>query len=317
MAGQFTHILVAKHALERLQKNSNFPFLKHKPFIYAGSVAPDLPYFVKGSDASFDWAERMHHYNTKSAILSALDYLEDNYSDESNAWFMGYIAHVITDMTIHPVVNAISGPYYTEKREAEAQHSHRYTEMIQDSFVISEFCQSDFDPGEFSTDLTKVADKISNNKISSNIENIWNEILRSSDSKLFADKKPEIDNWYKNYLEFMTSPVDASVISDNEMIKFLGCKAIIYKDLAQIDEAIFRKYITKLPFPVMSNQLQPVVESKFLNYSEVFTKTVFLVKDTWDMMSSDRSEFLKTLDDWSLDTGGLIGDKSHMRPIFW
>ncbi len=317
MAGQFTHILVAKYALEGLQKKRDLSFLNHKPFTYAGSVAPDLPYFLKGYGSSFHWAERMHHKNTKLAILCGLDYLDNNTSPESEAWFMGYIAHVITDMTIHPVVNAISGPYYTEKKEEEAQHSHRYTEMIQDSFVINEFCRSDFDPAEFSGLLRRVSDKISNNKISRKIKTIWIEMLKSSDEELFKNKKPKIDRWYNNYLDFMTNPVDASVLTADEMVKFLGVKAILYKDISKIESDIMDKYILRLPFPEMSNQIQKPLDSKPLNYSDVFNKTVFLVMDIWEMIYSRRVEFLKTLDDWSLDTGGLIGDRSHMRPVFW
>lgn len=317
MAGQFTHILVAKHALDGLQVKTGLPFLNHKSYIYAGAVAPDLPYFLKGYGSSFDWAERMHHKNTKEAILAGLEYLDKKKSIESEAWFMGYIAHVITDMTIHPVVNAISGPYYTSKKVEEAQHSHRYTEMIQDSFVVSEFCQSDFNLDDFSKMLLKVSNKISNREISEKIKNIWIEMLRSSDEDLFKRKVPKIDKWYDNYLDFMTNPVDASVLKEEELVKFLGVKAILYKDINMINEAILKKYITNLPFPEMSNEMQYILESKPLNYSDVFNRTVLLVMDIWEMIYSRRIEFEKILNDWSLDTGGIIGEESHRSPVFW
>lgn len=56
--------------------------------------------------------------------------LTGNVRDKAFAWLLGYTAHVITDTTIHPVVEPKVGPY------AQNKTAHRECEMHQDAYIF-------------------------------------------------------------------------------------------------------------------------------------------------------------------------------------
>jgi len=316
MAGQFTHILVAKHALDKIALTMDAPFFEHRAFVLAGSVAPDLPYFVKGYGESFEWAERMHHFNTKTAILSGLDYLRNNYSEKSHAWYMGYIAHIMTDLVTHPVVNSLSGPYYKKKKQEEAQHGHRFTEMVQDSYAIKEF-SGDYSINDFADTVKKAGHKGSESLIDPDIKSIWNHMFSKVDEAYYSIEKPSIDRWFQVYIEFMSNPEDISGLGSKELFHILGTKAMYYRDFKQVSGEVMIKYIDNVPYPRKCNALQKPLKSRRLIYKEVFEKAVSVVVDTWQDILSDEEGFRKDVRNFSLDTGALIGESHHAKPIYW
>jgi len=100
------------------------------PFCVLGAVSPDYPNLAGGNDAQ--WAEAMHCFRACEMIASGIRrvrYSKGIVRAKQMAWLLGYCAHVVTDVTIHPVVEARVGVY------AENQRHHRICEMNQDSHI--------------------------------------------------------------------------------------------------------------------------------------------------------------------------------------
>lgn len=139
MAGAFTHIAIVNSATRHsaitdptLKKLLN----RHAEFLWLGAVSPDLPYLSLQSGAS-GWADRMHYEKTNGIVVSGHKELKRVWSSPGTeekiqlVWLLGFVAHLVADATIHPVVQAIVGDYANHKAE------HRTCEMTQDSLVFN------------------------------------------------------------------------------------------------------------------------------------------------------------------------------------
>ena len=62
-------------------------------------------------------------------------------------WLMGHVSHLVTDATIHPIVQAIVGSYEEHKDE------HRICEMTQDSLIYFDIKKMEIRYSEFSSIL--------------------------------------------------------------------------------------------------------------------------------------------------------------------
>jgi hypothetical protein len=60
------------------------------------------------------------------------------------AWLLGFVSHLVTDATIHPIVQATVGEYSSHKEQ------HRTCEMTQDSLIFNEVKNNDVTYAEFS-----------------------------------------------------------------------------------------------------------------------------------------------------------------------
>ena len=153
MAGAFTHFIICD-AAKRKNEIVDYEFKKllnrHTEFLFLGAVSPDLPYlsFKMGST---NWADLMHYKHTNGIALMGHGALRNVWSnaEESNkaklAWLMGYVAHVVADVTIHPIVQETVGLYEDHKEE------HRICEMTQDSIIYRERKNAEVRYGEFSS----------------------------------------------------------------------------------------------------------------------------------------------------------------------
>src|SRR4030066_130910 len=137
MPGSYAHITLVNEASEkrRLKSIAGFPREAidaaglHLNFLELGCISPDYPYLDITSGDSKKWADAMHYTHTCQAISVGSDLvrqLPQGVSKEKClAWLMGYTAHVITDMFVHPVVELKVGPY------AGNETPHRRCEMHQ------------------------------------------------------------------------------------------------------------------------------------------------------------------------------------------
>jgi len=134
MAGPFTHVVVCDVALAKkkeLPAALRTTLKQHKAFLYLGASSPDLPYFdLLNQDP---WADLMHKSRSTTVLRMGLGELRSTLKPSNPAygpalaWLCGFGAHVITDVTIHPIVNEIV---------KGASDDHRICEMTQDSFVF-------------------------------------------------------------------------------------------------------------------------------------------------------------------------------------
>jgi hypothetical protein len=134
MAGTFTHWMVVEQALDQYGKlgrnHRYFPTimgLNH--YVCLGAVGPDYPYLTDLLEKYLNvhsWADRMHYEKTGEFArfgVERLLTLTGDAFDVCLAWLSGYVSHLITDEVIHPVVQAIVGPYIFNADD------HRHCEM--------------------------------------------------------------------------------------------------------------------------------------------------------------------------------------------
>jgi hypothetical protein len=142
MPGAYTHLTLVNEAAERrtIEAEPGMPrevasirgrWLK---YFELGAVSPDFPYLDLTHRAESEpWADLMHRENTDGVIRAAARLLNRNHGagwERGVAWLLGYVAHVVADVTIHPVVNLRVGPYEQNKDQ------HRICEMNQDVHIF-------------------------------------------------------------------------------------------------------------------------------------------------------------------------------------
>jgi hypothetical protein len=115
MPGAYAHITAVNVAKERLEKQEDFPrealsiafdWLK---YIELGAVGPDYPYLdVLDGRTAAAWADAMHWDRTGDRIKVGIWVLSEMPSsparEKALAWLLGFTAHVLMDVTVHPVV---------------------------------------------------------------------------------------------------------------------------------------------------------------------------------------------------------------------
>ena len=140
MPGAYTHltmvtILSSAKSLSKIDGLSMpqlAPLLRNTKFIELGAVSPDYPYLHLSSESK-DWADTMHYEKTGERLKRGIQYvsgLEGEEQAKALAWLLGFTSHVITDVTIHPVVECMVGPY------AQNKTVHRTCEMHQDVYIF-------------------------------------------------------------------------------------------------------------------------------------------------------------------------------------
>jgi len=86
------------------------------------------------SGDSKKWADAMHYTHTCQAIYVGAELVrrlpQGTAKEKCLAWLMGYTAHVVGDMCIHPVVELKVGSYVGH------EDSHRRCEMHQDAHIF-------------------------------------------------------------------------------------------------------------------------------------------------------------------------------------
>ena len=178
MAGTFTHWMVVDRALDRYenlqQKHNYFPIilgLNH--FVCLGAVGPDYPYLTElfaGFLKEHSWADRMHYEDTGNFIRNGIKNLPDVGIDGFGvclAWLCGFATHLVTDSVIHPIVQAIVGPYIFNGEE------HRHCELTQDSYIFHEIKGFELRYAEYVKLFKMCSDQSDKDKINPDLEQFW------------------------------------------------------------------------------------------------------------------------------------------------
>jgi hypothetical protein len=143
MPGHFAHIsMVDSICNERLQELPDLsPTLRsaltnYLPFCKLGAVSPDCPAVV-GQDAATGWGKLMHYQRPADFVRYAVPYLLELPFNRAEtraclAWTFGYVAHLVADCTVHPVIECLVGPYTFNPT------GHRLCEFNQDVFIVKQ-----------------------------------------------------------------------------------------------------------------------------------------------------------------------------------
>lgn len=113
MAGTFAHITMVGTllgcAINDFPKNLKSSLLSYRNRVELGAVSPDLPLVQLWDAKDKAWGNLMHYWMPGDFIRRVIANIihEDFRSSSARkklAWIFGYTSHVVTDLTIHPVV---------------------------------------------------------------------------------------------------------------------------------------------------------------------------------------------------------------------
>jgi Zinc dependent phospholipase C len=314
MAGGYTHLTLVRSALREGRRK--IPALQDVldrwgRFTYLGGVSPDYPYL--GLDA--EWADLMHKGKTDQMIKCALpllhrariDHPEAQEWRQQCAWLLGFVSHVIADVTIHPVVNIRVGKYELNK------DNHRRCEMNQDVWIYKEITGldlhvSDNMKGEIRSCGTAI-------DLNDDVEELWKICLEKtySPGKIQDD---QIDKWHAFFIKL----IDLAEVGRKIPVfgRHMVSGALAYPADSELDQSFF----TKVEVPVSSSVKntadpdspdfeQPLDRGRPSSFAAIFKKARSHILEAWTVLSEDLfgndedvgAGHLTTFGDWSLDTG--------------
>jgi hypothetical protein len=325
MAGGYTHLTLVRSAIREGRKN--IPDLQDVldywgRFAYLGGVSPDYPYL--GLDA--EWADLMHKGMTDQMVKCAMpilhrariDHPEAREWRQQFAWLLGFVSHIIADVTIHPVVNIRVGKYELNKED------HRRCEMNQDVWIYKEITGldlhvSDNMKGEIRSCGTAV-------DLNDDVEGLWKTCLeRTFRPRQLQDE--QIDKWHAFFIKL----VDLAEVGRKIPVfgRHMASGAWAYPNNNELDQSFFAN--VEVPVSsIVKNTVdpespafeQPQDRGQPSSFAAIFEKTRSHILEAWKVLSDDLFEndtnlgadHLSVFDDWSLDTGV---DNNSKRLRLW
>jgi hypothetical protein len=315
MPGSYAHITLVNVASEkrRLSNIERFPREAieaanlHVNFLELGGIGPDYPYLDIASEDSKKWADAMHYTHTCQTIYVGAELVrglpQGHVKDRCLAWLMGYAAHVVTDMCIHPVVELKVGQYKGNETP------HRRCEMHQDTYIFRRMgteiadhikatiltCGASADPMELDQD----------------VKALWEEILRTVHPAAFAEDPPDLDKWHRRCYLILQKLLPTS----SRLVGFARhvCDGLgfSYPTPDQIER---EAYIENLKVP------SPEGEERRMHYDDIFDLAINNVQQIWHVVTrhalgqGDLIAFRN--EEWDLDTGRNKLDAKNRR-VFW
>jgi len=301
MAGTFTHWMIVEDALEKYRKSGRSPkystiILGDNHFVNLGAVGPDYPYMtdlLSGMLKEHTWADRMHYESTgkflKVAAVNLLT-LEGEEREICLSWLCGFISHVVADAIVHPMVNAIVGPYTFNSTE------HRHCEMTQDSYIFREIKGTELRYSAYVDLLNQCSDPDDEERIHPVIRTLWTKALEASHpggKNWFDQIQP--DKWHEHFVSRISSaeapgPVFRHIREDTNLA---------YKRVEDFDADEWKRFIEEVKLPT----------GKVGRFREdVFDKAVAKLIDVWDQLfiaieRQNTDSFAAGVRNWNLDTG--------------
>jgi hypothetical protein len=320
MAGAITHLLVAEEALSGLKADSKELrriLTENLPFLLLGSVAPDLPYLDLVSREQKLYADLMHYEHTNLVPIRMLNDLGKSESAKRAegwaqfAFILGYIAHCVTDATIHPIVLKAVGAYSLHSQD------HRRCEMAQDSLLFKKVKGRDLQEAGYVDVLRQCAPDETLNALFE----LWASALQAT--HLGVEPNPTPGSWYQFYKE-MLSAATGWTLAARCSKALVGDKGLVYLAAKDILELLPHKQTfwfdnVKLPFPAAEH-------GPF--YEHGFKKAAGNTTVAWKAAYQDYRNAKKIgkegeggqlgnyLKNWDLDTGADM-DEVDTRVTYW
>lgn len=304
MSGGYAHITLVQFAIEDarhhredlLHQDAKLALGYFKKFCITGSLAPDYPYLDLGNSDSASWADDVHKGSSMDIIRAAVPMVR-NISDDTSrrkciAWLFGFAAHMVTDGTIHPVINLKVGVYEDNKTE------HRSCEMSQDVYIHQRLNIGAIDFNQqISTTICSTSDKNDDNRFDPDVATLWRTCLISTYPR--NNTEPDIHGWHRA----MRRMLIIAETSGSHLFPFARHVAanlgLVYPEMAE------DKYIKNLEVP-----------NGTMDFDQLFDIAKDNVLDLWGELSlalQNKPSQIETLRSWSLDSG--IDENNKM--IYW
>lgn len=320
MPGAFAHltlvgVLAEQNRLEQLglhdeMKNAIGAWFK---FCELGSISPDYPYLSRNlwglttDHAATRWAEEFHLNRTVDVIrigAQKLVTMTDIARSKCMAWLLGYSAHVGMDVTLHPVIERIAGPYYASK---ENQEKHRTCEMNQDVYIWEKYRPNLGRIGvceHLSNGIAKCS-ALSTNALDEDLKVFWQAILQEVYPEEFASNPPDLDKWHKYFLKVVDNAEEAGNRALFPLSRhMLKNKGMLYPLTPE------SRFIDNLEVPMGTAK----------SYDTLFELALENVGRFWKQISDciyQENQQLAQCGNWSLDNGRYLDGGRGEQYVFW
>ena len=276
---------------------------KYFHYCALGAVSPDYPNLARQDGTAARWADAMHITAVGEMVASGIRRINGTRGavrDKQFAWFLGYCAHVATDVTIHPIVQARVGVY------AENQRHHRICEMNQDSYIYRRMSLGEIGEADvFARTIARCSDAGDGTRLDSDIVALWEGMLADAHPQLLAACPPDTASWHREFIakaaDFRAGEVRLFPLADVIAAK-IGAAYPAYG-------AVDRQYIEE--------QLVSSESPCHLHYDEIFDHAAANVAALWRVVEqavcTGSPAEPRLCDGWNLDNGC---DKDN-KPVFW
>lgn len=300
MAGTFAHITLVDTlcrdddglaAMDGLSDDIRRALMQSMNYCELGAISPDHPYLSLVSRDAKAWGDVMHYGRPADMIRRILRVMADQgllSSPECIAWLFGYTAHVVTDLTIHPVVERIVGEYDSNKTE------HRICELNQDVYAFGKWQDPDLTRVACIEKCGVAACSAESGRLNQLVERTWRISLQElrQESVHLPSHAPDPDAWQHSFIELIEVFAKDGGLLPRFLRDFAEREGLMYPE----SDAIDPKYISGLPTPVGTSE----------GYESVFVRTQTNVRNAWNQLglaltSADPKRF--TLANANLDTG--------------
>ena len=302
MPGAYAHITLINLAREpgRLEagtgiaKPAALALGRWLKYCELGAVSPDYPYLALGAEGATAWADLMHYRHTGDMVktgVAVVRAMNGTPRDKAFAWLLGYAAHVITDVTIHPVVELKVGPY------AQNKMAHRRCEMHQDSYIYRRLAIGGVGVAEY---LKSGIDACctSDGELDPAIAETWRAMLKSCHPGEFSGNPPDLERWHAGYTHLLEIGGDGYRLLPLSRHVAVNC-GLTYPLFDDVNRAA---YIDNLKTP-----------DGPMSYDRIFDKALEHVVRAWQILAAavfaDDQLDLGKFANWNLDTGRDASNK--------
>src|SRR5687768_477890 len=296
MSGAYAHLTMVNLAKEpaRLEKQGFMPeaiisVLDYFRFCELGAVSPDYPYLDIAHPNACHWADRMHYQRTGDMVKAGIELvrkLDGVPRQKAFSWLLGYTSHVVTDTTIHPVVELKVGEYQKNKDK------HRICEMHQDAYIFQRLNLGEIGLAEhLDSGIWGCCDKPDSGKLDPVITSTWQSMLETCYASAYQTDPPVIDNWHDSF-KFVVDKAEEG----NALPPFARHVAVniglTYPAIANLDT----QYLEELATPLGA-----------MSYDQIFDRAMQNVLIAWsyiaDAVFKNNDIYRTAAVDWNLDTG--------------
>lgn len=284
--------------------------MRNLKFCELGAVSPDYPYLTLLDSDAEGWANIMHYWKPADFIRHASDLIrpmDPEHPDTQRcvAWLFGFTAHVVTDLTIHPVIQMKVGPY------AQNKIHHRVCELNQDSYIFKWLKLGEINTADYVREcgIAACSDESDHTRLNFSIAGVWNRILQSISLDEVRNNldvtlpigSPDPDKWHRRFANILDNVAQQGGVFPSLAREFVEREGLVYPKTVDLD------YIMNLQSP----------DGTKTNYKNVFSRAQDNVKAAWGQLgaalSIDGNATLLTLKNGDLDTG----KDENSNPIYW
>jgi hypothetical protein len=257
-------------------------------FCELGCVSPDYPYLAIGAQGATAWADLMHYQRTGDMVkagVEAVKGLTGTVRDKAFVWLLGYAAHVITDATIHPVVELKVGPY------AQNKTAHRVCEMHQDAYIYQRLDVGGLGVADFlKSGIEQCC--VAGGALDPAVADTWSALLERTYPQESWDNPPDIGRWHEGYTAVLGMCEECYHLIPIARHVAVGC-GLTYPLYREVDR---QAYIDCIKTPHGQ-----------LSYDQVFEKALRHVIEGWHLIGQavfgTSTVYQTAFGNWNLDTG--------------